>query len=282
MSLREALETALTQNPDLALARLDERKAQQDVQVARDPFAPRIMVGSGLAYNNGFPLSIEGSAPSAFRAQASQFLFNRQQSYTVAKAKENAHGAAIATDEKRDEVAYRVASRFVDGKLAIKQLETARRQTDSLEKVAQAVAARVTEGRELQVDSKRALLNVARARQRVASLEASLLDAELDLAAALGMEEGDRVEPIEDLQEIPAIPISEEDAVERALTASKELKKSQSDLLAEALDIKAQKAARLPRVDLVAEYGLFTRYNNYDSYFQTFQRHNGLIRRCRR
>src|SRR5512146_2732950 len=83
MTLRQAVETAIAQNPDVALARLDAEKARQGIRVARDPFTPRITAGSGLAYSNGFPMSIEGSAPSIFEARAIQFLYNRQQSYVV-------------------------------------------------------------------------------------------------------------------------------------------------------------------------------------------------------
>src|SRR5437763_8766597 len=103
MTLRQAVETAMKQNPDLALARLDEQKARQGIRVARDPFTPRITVGSGLAYTQGFPMSIEGSAPSIVQARASQFLFNRQQSFAVAQAKEDARGAAVSVTAKRDE-----------------------------------------------------------------------------------------------------------------------------------------------------------------------------------
>src|SRR5579884_2726712 len=99
MTLRQAVETALKQNPDLTLARLDEEHARQAVRVAHDPFTPRVTIGSGLAYSNGFPMSIEGSAPSVMQARASQFIFNRQQSLQVAQAKEEARGAAIATAE---------------------------------------------------------------------------------------------------------------------------------------------------------------------------------------
>src|SRR5512141_3261084 len=118
MSLREAVQAALQQNPDIALARLDEDKARQAVKVARDPFAPKLGVGSGLAYSYGFPMSIEGSAPSVFQAQASQFIFNRPQNYAVAAAKEDARGATIGVSSKRDEVAYRVAALYLDAERA--------------------------------------------------------------------------------------------------------------------------------------------------------------------
>src|ERR1019366_800939 len=43
------------------------------------------------------------------------------------------------------------------------------------------------------------------------------------------------------------------------------------------LEIKSDKAQVLPRVDLVAQYALLTKYSHYDEYFSRFQRHNGQI-----
>ena len=39
------------------------------MRIAKDPFTPHVGAGSGLAYSNGFPLSIEGSAPADFRGR---------------------------------------------------------------------------------------------------------------------------------------------------------------------------------------------------------------------
>src|SRR5436853_6197818 len=100
MSLRQAVSLAVQQNPDVALARLDEEIARNAVRIAKDPFMPRVTAGSGLAYSSGFPMSIEGSAPSIVQARASQFLFNRQQSFTVAQAKEDARGAGMSVAGK--------------------------------------------------------------------------------------------------------------------------------------------------------------------------------------
>src|SRR5712692_4827826 len=92
MPLRQAVDRALEQNPDIALARLDEQKAAQAVRLAKAPFSPTIGAGSGLAYSSGFPMSIDGAAPSIVQARATQFIFNRQQSYLVAEARENVRG----------------------------------------------------------------------------------------------------------------------------------------------------------------------------------------------
>src|SRR5215472_13318447 len=107
LTLRQTVELALKQNPDIVLARLDEEKARQGVRVARDPFTPRVAVGSGLAYTNGFPMSIEGAAPSIVQANAVQYLFNRPQSYAIAQARENVRSAELSGAAKREEVAYR-------------------------------------------------------------------------------------------------------------------------------------------------------------------------------
>src|ERR1017187_9624920 len=114
MTLRQAVETGIRQNPDIALSRLDEEKARQAVRVARGPFTPRVTVGSGLAYSYCFPLSIEGSAPRIVQGQDAPYIFNRPQSFVVAQAKEDARGASLAVVSKRDEVAYRIASLYLE------------------------------------------------------------------------------------------------------------------------------------------------------------------------
>ena len=61
------------------------------------------------------------------------------------------------------------------------------------------------------------------------------------------------------------------------MRSNKELRKLQSQIAAKGLEKRGEKAARLPRVDLVAQYGLFAKFNNYEDYFRTFQRNNGQI-----
>lgn len=277
LTLRQTVELALKQNPDLALARLDELKANQEIRVAKDPFSPRIHVGSGLAYSSGFPLSIEGAAPSIVQARASQFLVNRQQHYLIAQARENARGAGFATSAKQDEIAFRTTSVFLDAERAARVSQMARKQVEALEKVQQAVRGRVEEGRELPIEAKRAALNLARARQAVELLESDQATAETSLAMLLGFSAEDRVRGPEQDRDAPELPSSENAAVESAIRSSKELRRLESAVASKGLEARAQKAARLPRIDLVAQYGLFARFNNYEDFFRRFQRHNGQV-----
>ena len=277
MTLRQAVETALMQNPDLALARLDVERARQAVRVARDPFAPRVVVGSGLAYSNGFPLSIEGAAPSIMQANATQFLFNRQQTYTVAQARENARGALLGAEAKREEVAYRSAVMYLDVERAARISELAARDARSLEQVLAVVEAQVREGRALPLSEKQAALNLARARQSAESFEADRASAENTLAVALGFDARDRVQAIMTERAAPDLPATEEQAIQSAFASNKEIRQLESQIAAKGLEMRGERAARLPRADLVAEYALLARFNNYDEFFKRFQRNNGQI-----
>jgi outer membrane protein TolC len=65
--------------------------------------------------------------------------------------------------------------------------------------------------------------------------------------------------------------------VRAALDDNPELRKLESDIAARNLQVRGLRAMRYPKVDLVAQYGLFAKFNNYTDYFRTFQRNNGQI-----
>jgi len=277
MGLRQAVDRALQQNPDITLARLDEQKAAQSVRLARAPFSPTIGAGSGIAYANGFPMSVDGAAPSIVQARAKEFIFNRQQSLTAAAARENARGAGISTEAKRDEIAFRTASIFLDAQRAARLADLARKQVESLQKIAVALEARVSEGRELPIESKRSALSLARGRQRVEQLVDDQDATERSLAVVLGFTADDKVRASPEDLASPALPVDEDAAIQGATQSSKELRKLESALAAKQLEVRAQKASRLPTIDLIAQWGLFAKYNHYADYFRTFQRNNGEI-----
>lgn len=277
LTLREAVARALEQNPDLVMARLDEQKAAEQVRVARDPFVPKVFAGSGLAYTSGFPMSVDGSAPSVVQARAVASLLNRQQRHRLAQAREDANGAVLDTRAKRDEIALRTVELCLDAERATRTAKVVRAQAEGLERVAETVRLRVREGYELPIEIRRAELDIARARQRVELCDSDLLYAESSLATVLGFGPGDRVRAMAEERLRVELPDSEEAAVEIALDDSTEIRRLESSLLANGFRVKAEKAARLPRLSLVAQYGLFARFNNYEDFFRRFQRHNGQI-----
>jgi outer membrane protein TolC len=274
MTLKQALAVALEQSPDVVLARLERQKARDQISIARDPFVPKVFAGSGAAYTYGFPSSIDGNAPSILQAKTVMSIFNRPQGYQVAQANETARGAEVDLSIKQDEVAYRVASLFLDAEQAARSLSAVERQAANLARVKELVDVRVEEGRELPIESKKANLGVLRARLRGEGLSADAINAETSLALALGYGPDDRVRPAAEDRALVEAPVSEEGSIEKALEESHDLRRLESALQAKMLEIKSYRAERLPKVNLVAQYSLLARYNNFQQYFSKFSRNN--------
>lgn len=274
LTLKQALDLALQQNPDLILTRLDEQKARLQVDINKDPFSPKVTVGSGLAYAYGFPSSIDGSAPSIVQARTAMSLYNAPQRYRVEQARENVRGAGFGVDQKRDEVIYRVASAYIDAQNQARAVGAARQEDSELARVKQLTQARVEAGQELPHETLKADVAEKESAHRINSLDRDLTASERSLAAILGMAPGDRVHPAEEQFPALAPPASQDAAVSAALSNSPELKRLNSDLQAKALELRSYRAYRKPQVDLVAQYSLLSKFDNYSQYFQRFQYNN--------
>jgi outer membrane protein len=274
LTLRAALDIALQQNPDVVLARLDQQRARAQNTIEKDPFVPKVFAGSGAAYTNGFPMSIDGNAPAVLQAKTQMAIFDRPQSLRAAQANESARGAEIDIGLRQDEVAYRVASLFFDADQVARSLTAVELQLQSLLRVRELTAVRVSEGRELSIESSRADLKILQTQQRRAELADSIADSETSLAQVLGFNPGDRVQPAQEDRRMTGQIDSEESAIQQALDNSREIKRLESNLQGKNLEIKSYKAERLPKANLVAQYSLLSRFNNYDKFFPRFQRNN--------
>jgi outer membrane protein TolC len=139
------------------------------------------------------------------------------------------------------------------------------------------VRLRVDEGREKEIEGRRAALNVARARQRSSVLESQRKRISESLATLLGLDPQVRIVPANEEHARPVLPEGEDSSVQVALKDNPELRKLESDIAARNLQVRGLRAMRYPKIDLVAQYGLFAKFNNYTDYFRTFQRNNGQL-----
>ena len=276
LTLRDALELAAKQNPEVTLARLDRQYAQEGIRIAEDPFRPKVYAGSGLAYTYGYPNSIDGNAPSLIQLKTDMFLFNRPKSYALASAREDAKAAGIGAQSKAEDVAYQAAGLFLTVSQIEHQQKTLGEQLPGLQRVSAAMSAAAAEGSELPLEVKRAQVNLAMSQER---LESARMDGDyysMMLAIVTGYPATDRVDPVDSDLSAIAAPLAESEAMDLVLSNNHELRQMQSRVVARELDLKSAKAARLPQVGLVAQYAYFARYN-YVNYFQRFQNNNFQI-----
>ncbi|MGH9610315.1 MAG: TolC family protein [Bryobacteraceae bacterium] len=277
LTLRQALDIASRQNPDVLLARLDQQHAEAGIRIANDPFRPKVYAGSGLAYTYGYPNSIDGSAPSVFQMRTDMQLYNRPDRYQAAAASQSARAADYGAQAKEDDVAYRTADLFLTASQIEREEQAIKDQLPSLRKVVEITHAGVEEGSRLPVDLKQAQVNLEVASQQ---LGADRLDNdyyEMMLAMALGYPATDRVKPLDsDVTDVTA-PASAKVAIADALKNNKKVRQLQSSILTKELVLRSYKAERWPQVSLVAQYSLFAPFANYTQYFKNFQYNNAQI-----
>src|SRR5262249_40437037 len=133
-------------------------------------------------------------------------------------------------------------------------------------------------GREIPLELSRARVESARARTQVQTLQARVDLLEETLRSDLALGEGVRLAPVESEVSVQAALADTEDgAVAAAGGTSRELKKLHTTLEAKRLAVQAEKGAHYPRIDLVAQYAMLSRYQHYEDFFKAFQRHNGQL-----
>lgn len=276
MTLRQALDRALAQNPDVILARLDAQKLKSQTVQTQDPFALKLGAGSGLAYTYGFPASIDGNAPSILQVRGQMAIYDKPQSYRIEQSKEAERGAAVDVTLRQQDVAYRVASAFLDAEAAVRSAAAAQRQFESLAQVKQFMDVRVADGRELRTASTSANVQALVAQNTAEEFAYAGANAEAALAQLLGFPPGDRVHPATELRDDAPV-IAQQQAVSTAIDQSLELRRLESNLKAKQLEVKSFESNWMPRINAFSTYQVLSRFNNFDVFYPRFQRNNFQI-----
>src|ERR1039458_3576708 len=79
LPLERAIRLALSHSTTTAIASADVQRAVASYRELRNHFIPQLVLGSGLGYSYGFPLSIDGSAPALGTIVAQSSVYNPAQ-----------------------------------------------------------------------------------------------------------------------------------------------------------------------------------------------------------
>jgi outer membrane protein TolC len=103
LAFRTAIELALKNSAATGLSQADLQRARSVVRETKNVFLPQMVLGSGLGASYGFPLSLEGAAPSVFNVNFQGALFNMaQRNYIKAARSDLQVTAAQNADRRRD------------------------------------------------------------------------------------------------------------------------------------------------------------------------------------
>jgi outer membrane protein TolC len=278
LPLERAIRLALAHSTGSAIATADVQRAFASYRELRNNYLPQLVVGSGLGWSYGYPLTIEGSAPALVNAVAQSTVYNPSQRQFLNAAKTEWHASEIQDKDQRNAVIQDVALTYAELAKWEARLQRLQQDEAQAQQMEQAVAERLHEGVDSAVDLNKAKLTAARVRLHRAEARGNGDVLRRHLSTLTGLP----VSSIELAPEtIPALPpvASEEDLSEKAIASSPAIKLAEQHSLAESMRALGEHRALYPSVDFSAQYARFSTFNNYTKYFppHTFQVDNATI-----
>ncbi len=275
LTWQRTLELALAHSTGSSIANADVQRMFASYREIRNSYAPQLMVGSGLGYSYGFPLSLEGAAPSLVSVVAQSTIFNPAQRQFMHAAKTDWQASQSQSKGQRNAVIQDAALSYAE--LAKWEAQLTRLQADAeqAKQMESAENLRVQQGIDSAVDLNKAKLTAARVRLHIAEARGSIDLLRRHLAELTGL-------PVLSIQiapeSMPALPPApaEEDVVAKAVASSPAIKFSEQHAVAEAMRASAEHRALLPSLDFAMQYARLSTLNNYDLYFPNHYQPNNV------
>lgn len=275
LPFRRAIDLALRHSTTMAIASADQVRARAAVNAGRNLFLPRLEFGSGAAWTYGYPLSIEGSAPTIFNVQTQQFLFNPAQREFLRSYESQWHATGYLSDDKKNQVVLETATDYIELDIATSMLSILQQEGEAAQHAEQVVSSRVKEGVDTEVELNKARLANARVRVRTAQAQSTADLLRERLSQLTGLPTSEIQTASESIPKLPEIN-QEENLVARAVEYSPAIKVADQQAEARHFSAKGEHKALYPSIDISGQYGYFAKYNNFQDFFKKFQRNNAV------
>jgi outer membrane protein TolC len=264
--LKRIVELALSHATAAAITAADEQHAAASYRELRDNYIPQVSTGAGLGFSYGFPLALEGSAPSLFNINTQSALLNSSLRDFIRAAKADSAVASLKSKDQRDQIIQDAAQSYAE--LAKWEQRLAKLQETEAEanKLQAAVEERVKEGIDSELDQTKTRLSAARVRLRIAEAQGSADVVREHLSKLTGLPAaGIQTDP-DSIPAAPAAPPAEESAKDDA-TNNLSVKAAVEHARAQYLRAQGEHRALWPSVDFAAQYALLSKFNNYQNYY---------------
>ncbi len=270
----QALDLALQHSGIMGIAAINQWRSEKAYQELRNNYIPQLTVGSGIGYAYGFPLTLEGTAPSLANFTSTQALFNPALKQFIRAARIDWKATSQDVQDKRNAV-------ILDTALTYAQLEQLTGKIKTLTE-AQAAASkaqfiseqRLQQGVGNKLEVTKSQLMEARIRLRIAEAQGQMDVLREHLSKLIGLPaESIAVEP-GSLPQLPQIS-QDDDLSARAVANSPLVKQAEQKVAAAEARAKGEhKAVSWPTVDVATQYAYLAKYNNWDVYFTHYIANN--------
>ena len=273
LTLREAVTLALQNSRDLKLARLQYTVALNQAGVSRAAFLPNLYTGGGYVYTYGFPAVPGAGPPAVFQLDYTESIFNPLLKGQQRAAEDRARSQKVEIDRISDDVMVRAAGAYHELAEVRHLISVMSSDQGAAEKILEVTRERVTANQELPIEETKAELTAARIHARLLKLQDrdELLSQQLrDLT---GIPEGQSMD-VETEAPSFAADLQQSQIADLAVQNDREVQEAEDERAARQHLLRAARLSYWPTVDFVGQYSVFSRFNNYDLYYKTFQRNN--------
>ena len=277
LTLHQAVTLALQNSRDVKLAQVQYNVALGEVGVDRAAFRPNLYTGAGAAYTHGFPSLPGGEAPSVFQLDYPQALFDPLLKGQQHAAEDRAKSQKLELDHVRDDVIVRTATAYLELSKVRHSLDLIRGEEASGAKILEAVRDRVAANQELPIEVTRTQLSLARIAERVVKSEdrEAFLDAQIRDLTGIPDGQSLEVEP-EDASFTAELATAQSEAEieSMAIQNDRSLAEAENERAAREQILKGARWSYFPKVDLVGQYSVLSKINNYNEFYKKFERNN--------
>jgi len=273
LTLKRTVELALQNSKEIQVARIQASLADRAALITRAEFMPNLYAGSGAGYTYGIPETPGGRAPSVFNVTYTEQIFNEPLRGQAKEQQQQARAQKIALEDVRNMVISQTASAYLELVKVRHSLDLLRKEQESADKILSVTQEREGEGFELPMEVTRAKLTKAQIAQRLLQLE----DRDDELCTFLRSEAGLAPEQPIDVtpEDLPGAAEQEgANLVALALQNNTDIRLAESDVQAKQFRLTGEKRGYWPTLELVSIYSMLAKFNNYDKYFNAFQRNN--------
>jgi len=265
VSLKRVVELALAHASGAAIADADQQRAAAGYRELKDGYIPQLSAGAGLGYSYGFPLGLAGSAPSLFNLNAQSALLNPSLRDSVRAAKIDTAASALRNKDQRNQVIQDAALSYAALGKWEQQLAQLQQVQAEAEKMQAAVAQRVKEGVDSELDGTKARLSAARVRFRVAEAQgaAEVLREHISKLTGLAAA-GIQTDP-DSLPDFPAV--TQEAPTPSSADSNPAVQAAVEHARAQYLRAEGEHRAFWPSFDFAAQYALLSKFNNFQDYY---------------
>ncbi len=273
ITFHQAIELALQRSGVMGIAVLSQWRSYKAYRELKNHYLPQLTVGSGLGYSYGFPLTLEGSAPSVVNFTTTQSLFNLSLRQFIKAAKIDWKAQSFDIEDKKNGVILDVALSYEELNNLTEKIATLKKAQEAADKAEYISQERLKEGVDSQLDLTKSQLVAARIRLRIAEAEGQQDVLREHLAKLVGMTPAEISIDGSTIPELPLIS-QEDDYSARAIANNPTVHLEEQQALAADANAKGEHRATWPFADLASQYAYLAKFNNYDLYFKNYSANN--------